>query len=169
MKKILLLIILSALIVPFGHCQESKQPLQLVIKSDKEVCVGAEAIKIEVSMKNISNEEVIVWHAGFWANHKIVLLDKNKKTAPLTDFGKRCRGAFNQMARDKNARRPLAPGQEDKYEFELNKLYLLDSPGIYYLTVTYEESQPDGWIGSITSTLSPVSYTHLTLLTKRIV
>ena len=69
MKKILLGIALLCLVASTGYCQEQTQPLQLTIKSDKQVYAVGEEIKIEATFKNNSDKEMIV----FWNNEKPVL------------------------------------------------------------------------------------------------
>lgn len=59
MGKILLSIILSALIVSVGYCQEAEQPLQLTIKSDKEAYKVGESIVVDVVIKN--NSDKTLW------------------------------------------------------------------------------------------------------------
>lgn len=54
MKRILLIILVISFFVPFGYCQEL--PLQLIVKTDKEMYALEEIIKI--TLKNSSSENI---------------------------------------------------------------------------------------------------------------
>jgi len=56
MKKIALAITLLFLSVTIGYCQD--QPLQLIIKSDKQVYGVGEPIYVDYQIRNLSNEDI---------------------------------------------------------------------------------------------------------------
>ncbi len=60
MKRILIGLSLLLLAVPFGYCQESTQPLRLTIKSDKQVYEVGEEITLEVTIANLSSNELYI-------------------------------------------------------------------------------------------------------------
>ena len=60
MKQIILSIICLFLILPFGYCQDLKQPPTISIKSDKQVYEIGEEIKVEVKIKNISQDKILI-------------------------------------------------------------------------------------------------------------
>ncbi|MCJ7507392.1 MAG: hypothetical protein MUO85_01510 [candidate division Zixibacteria bacterium] len=63
MRRILLAAIIPLLITPFGYCKA--QPLQITIKSDKEVYEVGEDIVIHAGLKNISDKVVNVNAGGY--------------------------------------------------------------------------------------------------------
>ncbi len=60
MKRIIAGIAILFLQIPFGYCQEAKQPLQFTIKSNKGVYEIGEIIEITYELKNISNDRVLI-------------------------------------------------------------------------------------------------------------
>lgn len=63
--KALLAIILSFFILPGGYCQEQKEPVEMSIKSDKEVYEAGEKIILELKFKNTSEKDLIIyWSRG---------------------------------------------------------------------------------------------------------
>jgi hypothetical protein len=65
MRAILLGILISGLTASVGFSQESSQPLQLKIKSDKQVYEEGEEVVINLMIKNITNNEFIL-ETNFW-------------------------------------------------------------------------------------------------------
>jgi uncharacterized protein (TIGR03067 family) len=119
----------------------------------KEKVESGEAIPVKYVVKNVSKEEQILWHSGFWPNHVIVVKDAEGKEPPLTQFGQQCRKAFSPGGeRGKNAPVRVPPGGEDTaYEqYDLTKLYDLTKPGRYTVRYVYEEKQ-GGWEGRLPS------------------
>ena len=69
MKKILLGFVILFFIAAAGYGQEPNQEPELTITSDKEVYKAGEEIVIKATIKNNSNNEMIM----FWNNEKPVL------------------------------------------------------------------------------------------------
>lgn len=99
MKKIILVIVFLTLTVFSGYCQESKEPLEFTIKSDKEVYGVGEEIKIFLNIKNISKEpikiELYFWgkehlacgtNTGFQTPSQVVMLDSNGKDISFSNI-----------------------------------------------------------------------------------
>lgn len=59
MKKILFAFMVSMSMVMVGYCQEQNQPLQLIIKPDKQAFKMGESIKVSYELKNISKDSVL--------------------------------------------------------------------------------------------------------------
>jgi RNA polymerase sigma factor (sigma-70 family) len=110
-------------------------------------------IQVSYVVKNVSKEEQILWHSGFWPNHQILVKDAAGKEPPLTAFGQQCRKAFAPGGeRFKNVRVVVPPGGEDAaYEkYDLQDLYNLSRSGRYTVQYVYEEKQ-GGWEGRLPS------------------
>ena len=58
MQKAVLGIICLLLMTSFGYCQESNQPLQITINSDKQVYKVGEQMSIRVEFKNVSSKPI---------------------------------------------------------------------------------------------------------------
>jgi len=105
------------------------------------LAVGAKAV-MRYEVKNVSKKTQVVWHAGFWPNHRVRLYRPNGGEAPLTPYGKKVLQAFAPRGkRGKNVRWSLPPGKVDITEgdYDLTELYDLSVPGVYLLQIEYEE------------------------------
>src|ERR1039457_3868393 len=71
MRKALLVITIILLVISVGFCQESKQPLILTIKSDKQLYKAGEEIKLDFQVTNNSEKPIVIGH-----NHPEQLEDK---------------------------------------------------------------------------------------------
>jgi hypothetical protein len=112
-----------------------------------------EPIETTFTIKNVSDERQIIWHSGFWPNHKLIVRDGADKEPQLTAAGSQRRSAFSPGGeRDKNAPWEIAPGGEASTEghYDLTKLYDLSKPGHYIVQCIYEERQT-GWQGRLAS------------------
>jgi hypothetical protein len=78
MKNIVLGISLSILLISFGYCQESEQPLQFTIKSDKEVYAEGEEIQIEATLKNIGNNTIKIYSPDYWGVSEIKIVNSQR-------------------------------------------------------------------------------------------
>ncbi|MFH1360910.1 MAG: hypothetical protein ABIJ41_07785 [Candidatus Omnitrophota bacterium] len=74
MKKIILFIILSFLTASVAYCQD--QPLQITIKSNKQVYEVGEEILIELKVVNIGNKEAMVLKDILWQEDALFSLRK---------------------------------------------------------------------------------------------
>jgi RNA polymerase sigma factor (sigma-70 family) len=128
--------------------------LRAKIMLPKERFAVGEAIPVTYIVKNVSQEEQILWHSGFWPNHLILVEDAAGKEPPLTESGQQCRNAFSPNGeRKKNVRVPVAAGGADAaYEkYDLTSLYDLTRPGRYTVQYVYEEKLGSGWEGRLPS------------------
>jgi hypothetical protein len=94
------------------------------------------------SKQNTSSETMQVWHAGFWPNHRILVLNPAGKAPAMTDMGKSVLAAFSPRGpRDKNIEWPLKPGVVDVSEgnYDLSNLFTFTEVGRYTVQVDYEE------------------------------
>ncbi|MEW6009109.1 MAG: hypothetical protein AB1629_05715 [Candidatus Omnitrophota bacterium] len=77
MRKITLIIIFLVLSASFGYCQD--QSLQLTIKSDKEVYEVGEEVGFQLTIKNVSSEEIeapeLIWSSKVIIDGKEYSLD----------------------------------------------------------------------------------------------
>ena len=78
MKKILFGLVLLLSVYQIGYCQESKQPLQLTIKADKEVYGVGEEIVIDAEIMNLLDKAINVDKYLDW-NHAARFLWENEK------------------------------------------------------------------------------------------
>jgi len=69
MKKVILGTAILLLITSVSYCQDSKQPLALTIKSDKEMYKVGEEIKISAILSNKSDKEIVM----LWDDGRVVL------------------------------------------------------------------------------------------------
>ena len=67
MRKIILAAILLSLTASIGYCQD--QPLQLAIKSDKQVYEAGADVRLTATFENHSNKEQII----FWSDEPLGL------------------------------------------------------------------------------------------------
>ena len=122
----------------------------------KEKFEAGEAVSVKYAVKNVSKQEQIVWHSGFWPNHLILVHDAGGKEPLLTPLGRQCRKSFSPGGeRSKNVPVKVPAGGEDAaYEqYDLAKLYDLSRPGRYTVQYVYEEKQ-GGWEGRLPSNVA---------------
>ena len=119
----------------------------------KAVIAAGQPVEIRFVKRNVSKENLVVWHSGFWPNHQIVVKDAQGKDAVLTAFGKQTRDAFSPGGhRDKNYSIELKPDTEDATEGsqDLLRCFDLSKLGKYTVELIYEEKQ-GGWEGRVVS------------------
>jgi hypothetical protein len=113
-----------------------------------------DAIFLKYQVQNVSSTEQIVWHSGFWVNHKIVAQDKTGNDVPRTPAGESVNRSFAPNGnRFKNAPFPLSPGEIDGTwdPIDVRALFFFPQSGKYSLIIIYEEYQPGGWRGRLES------------------
>ncbi|MDD5422497.1 MAG: hypothetical protein PHT32_03635 [Candidatus Omnitrophica bacterium] len=115
---------------------------------------AGESIVVYYIVKNISDEEIITWHSGFWPNHLIVVTmpDGNKVTSK--DMGL----SFDPGGqRSKNALWLIKPNEIDNALscYDISKFFAMDKPGVYFVQYLYEEYQ-GGWEGKLWSNISKI-------------
>ena len=106
------------------------------------VVASGTPVKLRYEKRNVSKEKVLVWHAGFWSNHRILLFRADGDHAKPTKLGQQMLGAFQTDGpREKNVQWPLAPGATDATEgaYDLATLYTMESPGLYLVQVEYRD------------------------------
>src|SRR4051812_36684526 len=85
MKKIVLGILTLLFMATASYCQEAKQPLQLTIKSDKQVYEVGEKITITVSMRNDGNDTIKIYSPDYWGVSDIIVT--NSQGIPMKPRG----------------------------------------------------------------------------------
>lgn len=119
----------------------------------KAAIAAGQPVEIRFAKRNVSKENLVVWHSGFWPNHQIVVKDAQGQNAALTAFGKQTRDAFSPGGgRDKNYSIELKPDTEDASEGsqDLLRCFDLSKLGKYTVELIYEEKQ-GGWEGRVVS------------------
>lgn len=118
-----------------GYPGEPINGLQAVLRLATNTFRVDSTIEVEILFKNVSTNEVAISAAfPLLANgFNVQILDKDKKTIPLTGFGKAQQVSGGASP---NLSRRLSPGSEMVVSLELRKLYQLESPGIYLIQVT---------------------------------
>jgi len=114
---------------------------------------SAAVVAVPLKFRNLSREEVTLWGAGFFPNHRWVLRDQHGVAVPKTALGKIGDAAFDKAARDKNfpIRLP-AGGTYAELTPDLKQSFVF-KPGSYTLEIEYRES---------------FAKTKLTLMTQKI-
>ncbi len=85
MKKIILAIYILFFAITAGYCQEAMQPLQLIIKSDKQIYDVGEEINITVSIRNESNNTIKIYSPDYWGVSDIIVT--NSQGIPIKSRG----------------------------------------------------------------------------------
>jgi RNA polymerase sigma factor (sigma-70 family) len=119
----------------------------------KQKYLGGEPIAVTYVVKNVSKEKQILWHSGFWPNHRIVVRDGEGKEPSLPPLGRQRFQAFSPGGpRETTASFEVPPGGEDAaYEkYDLTQHYDLTRPAQYTVQYLYEEKQ-GGWEGRLPS------------------
>jgi|GEM_PF-3409414 len=111
--------------------------------------------KMNVSM----DQDIDVWDAGFWPNHKIFVRDKDGNDVDPTAKGEKLAKAFAPGGdRDKNLKATIGPRmtRSPLERYNLQELFKLDTPGTYSVQIVYEEYK-GGWEGRLWS--NPYKFT----------
>lgn len=99
-----------------------------------------------LSFVNESRQAIRLHAAGFWTNHRVVLLDAQGQEPPLTEKGRAVREAStkNYGNRDHDVLRTILPGETlvETEWIDLEGMYRLE-PGKYTLTAEYFEQIGD--------------------------
>ena len=106
-----------------------------------------EALLVQYRAKNISAEQQIVWHCGFWPNHKLIVTDGQGREVPLTRKGQAVRAAFApEGARRKNVAVNLVPQQVDAGYDPLDlRTYFILPTGAIHIRCLYQEGEYKLW------------------------
>ena len=135
MKKILLGIAISVLILPFAYCQEP--PLSLTIKSDKRSYNLSEPIIIEAALKNMSLKDVMIntqWFPAFNINFTVTCGSEKLEQHPIQ---------YKLPLPQKEHFRELKPGKQHSERFDMSDYVTIDKGGQYNIQITYKN-----WIDS---------------------
>ena len=96
MRRVILVIIGLFITASFGYCQESKQPLELTIKSDKQVYEVGEKINITASIRNNGKENAKIYSPDYAGVSELVI--KNSKGLVMKPRGMKIRrGNFESL------------------------------------------------------------------------
>lgn len=127
--------------------------LSASLLSDKTEFHQGEPILIYFQLKNIGKEAQIVSHAGFWANHKLVIEDAMRSELPLTTLGLEARAVFgNVTKRRKSFEVTLAPGEVDEQygPFDLRDYFQIGDTTKLYVRCLYIHSSTEVWSNELT-------------------
>ena len=123
-------------------CGSKQDGLCSRIWADKVNFASSEPISIHYAIQNVSDETKIVWHSGFWSNHRINVTNEESEPVSLTLLGEEKRRAFlPEGVREKNAPISLKPLAIDNAwpVINLHDYFLIDIPNIYYVQYVYQE------------------------------
>ncbi len=159
-KTIKLLAFLSLISLVFIGCDSTGKLCGRTVRGLR-LCVSTNTLSlhvnapilIEFAFSNNSKHSISFWQSGFFPNTLIDLSDPRRKPVKLTPEGVRLRKTFSPGGeRDQNFSVTLKPGQRYRIEtFDLRRMFEMKADNAYFLTITYEERQQDGWQGRITS------------------
>jgi hypothetical protein len=129
----------------------------LTLKLNKKSYKVGEPIRFTLSIGNLTVDPVAVWMSGFWANHKVELIDEDDNAVPQTELGKSAARTFDPAGsrRDKNTRIVIAPSQsfQEPIDIDLTKFFKI-TPGKYRLRVIYEDGQGGATIRTTSNVVS---------------
>ena len=114
-----------------------------------------EPIPIYYEIKNVSNETQVIWHSGFWPNHRIIVTNSSGELVSPTNEGRIKLDALSPRgSRRKNVPFDLEKGETDSAwsPYDITKHYVMDLPGPYYIQYTYENYHK-GWKGKLKSNI----------------
>src|SRR5262249_20856452 len=142
--------------VPPADFGPEVEGLRAKVTLAKEKFEVGEATPVKYVVKNVSHDEQVIWHRGFWPNHVLVVKDADGKEPPLTEFGSQCRKAFSPNRTHGGKRVPVKvpPGGEDRAyeEYDLTTHFDVSRPGRYTVQYLYDDRQPEGgWAGRLPS------------------
>jgi hypothetical protein len=106
------------------------------------VVAAGKPIVLRLEVQNAGSKDVLLRHAGFWPNHRLIVRDASGAEPARLAKGKAAAAAFSPRGpRDKNVDWPLAPGKIDASEgaYDLGELFDLSKGGAYSVQVEYEE------------------------------
>jgi hypothetical protein len=101
-----------------------------------------DAVKVHYEIRNTSKDEQVVWHSGFWPNHRIDVKDADGELAPMTERGKFMRKTYDPKGRRrKHSPRKLAPGATDSAweAYDVRELFPMADPGTYTIQYVYQQ------------------------------
>ena len=128
-----------------------------MVKSDYKV---GEPIPIIYTKMNITmDQDIDVWDAGFWPNHKLFVRDANGNDVDMTPRGEEISKAFSPGgSRDKSVKVTIGPrmSRSPLERYNIAEYFKLDTPGTYTVQVVYEEYN-GGWEGRLWS--NPYKFT----------
>lgn len=116
------------------------------IWADKRRFNATEPVVIHYAVRNVSDKPMIVWHSGFWPNHRIDVVGPDGQPAKFADGGEARWKAFTPGGtREKNAPFTLQPGSiDDAYvAYNLRDIFAISAPGEYRVQYVYQEAKAD--------------------------
>ena len=112
------------------------------LRAEKRQFRPGEPILIGFQLKNVSERPQVVFHSGFWPNHRLSVKDARGYDIPLTALGKETRAVFGSgTPRRKNFTVTLAPDQIDTSygPYNLRDYFQIDDSAILYVRCLYAE------------------------------
>jgi hypothetical protein len=97
------------------------------------------AILVHYEIQNASDGEKVVWHSGFWPNHRIQVTAPNGHPAAMTRLGEQTRKIADSGIVEKNYPVSLRPGTTDTDwpVLNLRDYFRMDAPGEYTVQYLY--------------------------------
>lgn len=110
----------------------TSEGFQLSLQSEKEAFLAEEPIVLNLTLRNISTEEGRVIGANPYQLYKFIVTDQKGVTMPLAEFGK-------HLAKEEGdflgrAVVTIGPEKEVREKIEINKIFIMDAPGVYSVT-----------------------------------
>lgn len=129
--------------------------LQAKLALSKSKFAVGETIRLSYTKRNVSPDDLTIWHSGFWPNHRVIVRKQAGEEPELLSLGMSGQEKFTPTGpRKKNFPVTLKPSEEDSSEggFDLIELYDLSEPGSYQVWILYEEATGiTGWQGRLQS------------------
>ncbi|HLP78871.1 MAG TPA: hypothetical protein VK327_18375 [Candidatus Paceibacterota bacterium] len=101
-----------------------------------------EAIKAELTLKNVSNEVKHADIAGQIEDFEFIILDAKGRGVPLTEDGEKRK---KQTRMESSFHLALEPGRELNASYRINSLWEMSAPGKYRVVVTRNTSY-ENWL-----------------------
>ena len=112
------------------------------LSAEKRQFRPGEPILISFQLKNVSEQPQVVFHSGFWPNHRLSVKDARGYNIPLTALGKETRAVFgSDTPRRKNFAVTLAPDQIDTSygPYNLRDYFQIDDSATLYVRCLYAQ------------------------------
>jgi hypothetical protein len=112
----------------------ANQGLIIVAQTAKSTYASGESIKLDVIVRNSGDADASIGGSAFdLSSFRFVVLDPSSHAVPQTAFGKKLLAVPTRVR--KNVPLKIGAGWQRRYEFELNRMYDLTTPGMYSVTV----------------------------------
>jgi hypothetical protein len=124
---------------------------QLLITADKEEFAPYEAFVVNLVLRNLTDETVVVKEIAPWRDYSFDVRTEYGESLPLTENGRLLLGNHKRMGPDgfkqeepKVIFRKLKPGSELKASLKLEELFPIRSGSLYFVTARRSIDATDG-------------------------